>query len=619
MQQRNDLTEQPPFDLRNAPGMIRWYQPAFLISTIVRRLIEGFIGQIAIQRHADATVDGAAPEVILGVVTQFDYSDLPRDADGAFWFDYAANVGEGFSPTFAIASLMAADHVGVGGHVLPRSEMLFLGGNQVSPYPNRLNYLQRFVSPYSIAHGRQGIEAKKPLFILPGAVDWFDGLNAFDQMFCNSRFGQSDDNVIGAWTCPQHRSYFAVSLPNGWWVWGTDVRRSSALDIGQRLYFESVAQQLREIEGPKNIVLLIPEADWISDTPHEDVARVVEMAHDAGATVRAVVAGNNQHYSRYQSASGEPQFISSGGGGAYLTATHALPRRSHYEWMRHRKTHGSETPDSQGTARRATWPSTTTSVRLAINVLLFPFRHYGFSVALGILYWMYVWMFSTTFVNGHAVGQTLIQDPNFHWYPGIFLLVPLALATNLMLGVMTLFMWVVLYAYADGSRGAGIKAALGTLHWSAHLAMMISAYYLVSYTSFYLVDEAWPNTRDVLQTLELSSSLDARELLRTIVIFPLIMIFGGAILAGFVWGAYLTLCALIGWHLNDAFATLAIPHYKHFLRFKVEPSRLTIFPVGLRRAPRRWRHGRNRNGEPAIVPSRPLNPILIEDPIVVSA
>ena len=73
----------------------------------------------------------------------------------------------------------------------------------------------------------------------------------------------------------------------------------------------------------------------------------------------------------------------------------------------------------------------------------------------------------------------------------------------------------------------------------------------------------------------------SRELVRTIVIFPLEMIFIGGIVAGFVWGAYLTVCCLFGLHCDQAFASMGIPNFKNFLRLKIEPNKLTIYPIGL--------------------------------------
>jgi hypothetical protein len=99
------------------------------------------------------------------------------------------------------------------------------------------------------------------------------------------------------------------------------------------------------------------------------------------------------------------------------------------------------------------------------------------------------------------------------------------------------------------------------------------------------------------------------------------MIFLGGIAAGFVWGAYLTISCLFGLHCDQAFASMGIPDFKNFLRMKVEPNKLTIYPIGLRRVPRRWGWKRAKDrgfgsaDGPAIVPTRPLRPSLIEGPI----
>ncbi|MEI9900345.1 MAG: hypothetical protein WDN31_09720 [Hyphomicrobium sp.] len=125
----------------------------------------------------------------------------------------------------------------------------------------------------------------------------------------------------------------------------------------------------------------------------------------------------------------------------------------------------------------------------------------------------------------------------------------------------------------------------------------------------------------MLQNLELKSNDGVRELFRTIVIFPLVMIFIGGLGAGFVWGAYLTISCLFGLHCDQAFASMAMPDYKNFLRMKVEPNKLTIYPIGLRRTPRRWAWRKAKDtglggvSGPAIVPARPLRPSLIDGPI----
>jgi hypothetical protein len=619
-------------DIKALPKMVRWYSPAHLVSTGWRSVVSEIFGQYADQRIMQATIDGFAPEIMKTVVGRYNYSDLRQLADGeTVWVDYVADLGDGFDSTYAMASLIAQPQIdleGVG--ALPAAKLLIMGGDQVYPFPTRTAYRERFAMPYSTAlpPAADG-NWRRLLFVLPGNHDWYDGLSSFDHMFCKARFGHAAENRIGGWLCPQHRSYFAIRLPHNWWIWGADIQLAQYLDAGQILYFEGVAEAMKAhpTEAPK-LILCTAEPSWNYDKDEklqgeDNLSTITKIATDAGARIAAVVAGDLHHYSRYYSKDAGTSFVTAGGGGAYFSPTHYLKNVRKLTWggkkldldMR------CKLKDGQSTGDPSCWPSRGTSRRLSLSTLAFPFRNYGYAVTLGIIYWVMIWMFSTTPHGASTVGDTLINDPNFHWWPGIFMLAPLAAASNVILGIWCLVLWVVLYGYADGAWGGKVRAVMGTLHWLAHLAMMIALYFAVSYTSIFLVDHVWPQAREVLQTLELKSSPDVRELFRTIVVFPLLMIFVGGIAAGFVWGAYLTISCLFGLHCDQAFASMAIPDFKNFLRMKVEPNKLTIYPIGLRRTPRcwGWKRAKDRGfgdtGGPAIVPTRPLRPSLIEGPI----
>ena len=64
----------------------------------------------------------------------------------------------------------------------------------------------------------------------------------------------------------------------------------------------------------------------------------------------------------------------------------------------------------------------------------------------------------------------------------------------------------------------------------------------------------------------------------------------GWIVGSTILGVYLYLSLnVFGRHANEAFSSLAIPDFKNFLRMRIEDNGdLTIFPIGLRRVPRRW-------------------------------
>jgi hypothetical protein len=624
-------------DINALPGMVRWYSPSHLISTGWRSIVSEIFGQYADQRIMQATIDGFAPEKMQEVVARYDYSDARQLGDGnAVWVDYVADLGDGFDSTYAVASLISAPHLEIdGAGRLPAGKLLIMGGDQVYPYPTRKDYRERFAVPYTLAlPPTSDGKWRRRLFVLPGNHDWYDGLNSFDFMFCKARFGHDAENRIGGWLCPQHRSYFAIRLPHNWWIWGADIQLAQYLDAGQVLYFESVADAMQQhpTEAPK-LILCTAEPTWNKETAEtlqgeDNLSHITNIAADAGARICAVIAGDFHHYSRYYAAKAGTNFVTAGGGGAYFAPTHILKNSRKINWLGEKieLKLKSQIKKGKSTGRPACWPSRGTSRRLSFLTLAFPFRYYGFAVCLGLFYWMMTWLYATTKVEGglwkySSVGDILIRDPTFT-LRDLFIVTPLAAASNVMLGILSLALWVILYVYADARYGRRVKTMMATVHWGAHISLMIALYFAVSWTSTWLIKWAWPRATPMLQSMELEPSSSVQELVRAIVVFPLEMVFLGGIAAGLVWGLYLTLCCLIGLHSDQAFAAMGIRHFKNFLRLKIEPDKLTIYPIGLRRVPNRrsWRHAKQSGPAgafegPAIVPSRPLRPRLIEGPI----
>ena len=152
---------------------------------------------------------------------------------------------------------------------------------------------------------------------------------------------------------------------------------------------------------------------------------------------------------------------------------------------------------------------------------------------------------------------------------------------------------------------------MGAAHWLVHIIAMVSLYILVNHYGYW----EWLGnpTRAALEPI-MGESV---QMLRTVA-YMVQMIVGGGFVAGIVWGLYLFFaCAFFRRHWNDAFSSLRIPDYKNFLRLKIEPEKLTIFPIGLVRTPTRleWRESGNRPG--VLEPRIPLSPELIDGPVVI--
>src|SRR5262249_20821274 len=152
------------------------------------------------------------------------------------------------------------------------------------------------------------------------------------------------------------------------------------------------------------------------------------------ARICAVLAGDLHHYSRYTAPAAGTSFITAGGGGAYFSPTHYLKSFRRLSWL------GNDTDitlkcrveDGKATDATACWPSRTTSRRLSLNTLAFPFMNYGFAISLGVFYWLMVWIYATTRFEGgpykgSSVNEVLLSD-QFR-FRDLFLVTPLAAAT----------------------------------------------------------------------------------------------------------------------------------------------------------------------------------------------
>ncbi|MGB7820447.1 MAG: hypothetical protein WBL35_17135 [Ornithinibacter sp.] len=311
-----------------AQDAVRWLAPSEL-RTYGYSLLSEIFGNYADKRELQKVFDG----------NLLDLSDGPGPGED-FWFDYTADIGDGFDATYTVAALMAQDSLLVDGAAkpLPRGRMLVLGGDEVYPTASSKAYDDRMVGPY-----RAALPAADPqplLLALPGNHDWYDGLTAFLRLFTQGR-------SIGGWRTEQRRSYFTVKLPHGWWLVGLDSQLDSYFDDPQLTYFEETLTA-NLAEGDSVIVCAAtpawlkassgqPDAfnglDWFERT-FVTTRRVpgTNEREPTGATARLWLSGDKHHYLRYAEDLEDPmapkgaerQMVTCGIGGAYLDVTHGL-------------------------------------------------------------------------------------------------------------------------------------------------------------------------------------------------------------------------------------------------------------------------------------------------------
>jgi hypothetical protein len=442
------------------PQMVSWYDPRLLARIGVRTIVSSVFGQYADQRLMQAVTDPCNDKELC---QRYDYSDpntdkpqhrVALDEAGALWIDYVADVGDGFDATYTTAYLLAQDSLDVrGAGGLRHGEVLIMGGDQCYPQATREDYKKRLLQPFNWAFSVR--EPTRKLFAIPGNHDWYDGLNAFDSLFCSSRDRLSDakGNVIGGWQCQQHRSYWALRLPYNWWIWGADIQFSKYLDTAQVNYFEAMA---RQIAPGDNLIICLAEPSWmIADLQgvdeEENFFKISSIARARGARIAAVIAGDWHHYNRYYAHELDVHFITAGGGGAFLHPTHVLKNNISVRWPERQEDAETAPADAPalrpGEAWRARaynirlkrntqaagnvvdqavqdvqdvlldplqearemgrrrqplrpqapkcYPSKTRSYLLSLANVLFPFYNPAFSVGIGLIYWLITWEFQT--------------------------------------------------------------------------------------------------------------------------------------------------------------------------------------------------------------------------------
>ncbi|KAG7941539.1 hypothetical protein I3843_16G050000 [Carya illinoinensis] len=182
------------------------------------------------------------------------------------WFDFIADTGDGGNSTYTVARLLAQHSITLRdcNLSLNRGDLLLIGGDIAYPNPSQITYERRLFRPFDYAfqpppwaeqarmavnkhpgpprvYGQvtpyEGPPYEGPrCFLIPGNHDWFDGLHTFMRNICHKSW-------LGGWFMPQRKSYFALKLPKGWWVFGLDLALQDDIDVYQFEFFSKLAQE----------------------------------------------------------------------------------------------------------------------------------------------------------------------------------------------------------------------------------------------------------------------------------------------------------------------------------------------------------------------------------------
>jgi hypothetical protein len=569
--------------------------------------------------------------------------------------------------------------------------ILIMGGDQAYPQATQQDYEARLVNPYDWAFSTD--DPQRKLFAIPGNHDWYDGLGAFTSLFTSARDRTSGGlgRQIGGWRCHQHRSYFAIKLPYDWWIWGADIQLAGNLDNPQRDYFDIISEKTKP--GDK-IIICLAEPSWLHQN-YDNLHEINMLARKNGAIVCAVLAGDWHHYSRYDAPKLGVQFITCGGGGAFAHATHVLKTRLKLNWAeptglhqriaeesdpitfnqmergvvkpsdkidfsirdytisaRGREAGAAASTDAPSPSARRTrggrrsarrmsvyncraahiYPSRVTSWLLCFRNLLLPFQHAKFALLIGLIYFLYAWVFQVAAPSAAPAAassaKSLADVIRLTVVEGISPSRVLeAVRGSPMFFFMLLGLWAGLIYYVDlgaGGLNRTFKTILGTMHFAVHLGALL----MVSVLAI-LVAQGIAH----LPVLAVAAASGAEGLaglgilqqilfmVSYLVVSVLVGGFLGALIMGVYWTATSAFSAM---HCADAFAALGIKDYKHFLRMRFTLEELTIYPIAIDKVPdrKRWRVPKPTETwahNPQIVPSVALRPHLIEPPVVIKA
>jgi hypothetical protein len=515
--------------------MVCWYDPPQLVRTAIQ-----MVTATAFARNADRRLSDAAST---GGYAFFDYSTVPDGGNGAprreIVVDYVADTGDGWNSTYAVAYWVTRPQLELADpsdrartHRTRRGDILVFGGDEVYPVAGTEAYERRLVAPYETA--LQWTDPPHPaLFAVPGNHDWYDNLVAFSERFVAKRW-------LGGWQTRQERSYFAVKLPHGWWLVGSDVQLESEIDQRQVDFFREVAAKMKPDD---RIILCTAEPHWVyqhelpTTRKYRRAARNLEFLerHVFGPRIKVFLSGDLHHYRRY--ANGSVHKITAGGGGAFLHPTHGMKRG----------------PLHGGFALQAVEPSERTSRALAWRNLLFLLGNPRFGLVTGLL--------SVLVYLGLA--QTLAA-----WRPGdpLWRRIALALVQTPSAALTVALVLAGFVAFTDTSaRWYRIAGGLGHGAVQLLLPILTAAWFRVATASW----------RDP-------------PLWFSMLVPPAFQLATGWLLGSMAMGVYLLFSLnVLGRHRNEAFSSLRWPDHKSFLRLCIdEAGDLTIHPIGVRRVPR---------------------------------
>ncbi|KAF3948021.1 hypothetical protein CMV_025929 [Castanea mollissima] len=439
------------------------------------------------------------------------------------WFDFMADTGDGGNSTYAVARLLAQPQIKIDSaqkekykidyDTLKRGDLLLIGGDLAYPNPSEFTYERRLFRPFKYAfqppscndqermvvnkptvppgvsrerrqdrkrtkRGKQPTSYNGPqCFVIPGNHDWFDGLHTFTRYICHRSW-------LGGWFMPQKKSYFALQLPMGWWIFGLDLALHGDIDVYQFEFFSKLAR--KTVRRTDSVIIMTHQPDWLLDWYENDDSRkdasdkqskgnnVSDLIYNIlKERCRLRIAGDIHHYMRHSTVSSNesnssqpnkknesvyPQhLLVNGCGGAFTHPTHVFR----------------DFNESHGVSYKCknAYPSYKMSRRLALrNIWNFRKENWQFDFIGGIIYFILVFSMFPQCKLDHIFEEDSTSGFSRSFFGTVWnAFMYLLEHSYVSLGGATLLL-IVAVAFVPSKVSCKTRILIGVLHASIHLA-----------------------------------------------------------------------------------------------------------------------------------------------------
>ncbi|XP_047309169.1 uncharacterized protein LOC124912574 [Impatiens glandulifera] len=645
--------------------MVPWYSgtSADLFKTVFDLLVSVtvFVGRfdMRMMQAAMSSVNGGAKEDDL----LFDHFTEKDE----FWFDFLADTGDGGNSSYTVARLVAQPCLRVWSDnkmlTLPRANLLLIGGDLAYPNPSSFTYEKRFFRPFEYAlqpppwFKKDHVAINKPelpseypdiklydgpqCFLIPGNHDWFDGLQTFMRYICHKSW-------LGGWLMPQKKSYFALQLPKGWWIFGLDLALHMDIDVYQFKFFSELIME--KVGDDDSVIIVTHEPIWLLDWYWSETSakNVLHLVRDClKGRCKIWIAGDLHNYLRHSHVPTDtkPTFVQhlivNGCGGAFLHPTHVFSNFNEF--------------DGAAFETKSAYPSFEDSSRIALgNILKFRKKNWQFDIIGGVIYFILAFSMFPQCNLDHILQKDTFSDQLGSFFTTVWDTFLYLLGYSYVSAGGAAMLLIIAITFVPPKVSRKRQALIGILHVSAHLSAALILMLLLElgietciqhkllatsgYHTLYewyrtMENEHFPDPSGLRARIEqwtyglypacikyLMSAFDIPEVMAVTrnnickngmdslsrggaviyyaAVFLYFWVFTTPVVS-LVFGSYLYIC--INWlnlHFDEAFSSLRIANYKAVTRFHINSiGDLEVFTLAVDKVPKEWKLDYKWDGE----------------------